>query len=132
MKPKKILTSGVVILRRNRKGLRVLLLKRKDGRWDLAKGRRDNKEGAYKAACREAYEETGLSIKVSKICWLVPCKKFCAYLGFTSKKHLSLTEHVDYRWVSRKRALKLLKSSPHLASAVKKLTRKRVLASLAS
>ena len=122
---KKKVVAGLVVRRQDGK---ILVIKRVDGRWDLPKGHVDKGEKPYAAAHRETWEETKLRPKSNKS-RLFKTKKSSGktlkfYPGRVGKKPnvtLDPAEHVKYRWVTKEKAVKLLRKNKALAAAVKKL-----------
>ena len=111
------------IFRESKKGMEFLLLKRADdqvypGLWQMVTGKIKRNEKAYQTALREIKEETGL---IPQQLWVAPTvnsyyepkKEFiCLIPVFAARvKNLKLilsSEHVEYKWVNRKTAQKLL------------------------
>jgi len=88
--------------------------------WELVKGEVRADEDAFKAACREANEETGLNLEkvapvpynysydyLKDLDW-ISCSVSCfAAKSYDSLVHLSI-EHDYYKWVDFESALKIL------------------------
>ena len=112
------------IFRKRKGGIEFLLLKRAEdqiypGIWQMVSGKIETGENAYISAVRELKEETGLtplkiwvapkvnsfySDKSDTIC-LVPV--FAVQVEKKSKVQLS-KEHMEFKWVSSKKANKML------------------------
>ena len=123
----KILSAGVVPLRRTPQGWRVLIL-RAYKNWDFPKGVVDPGEDPMDAAKREATEETGLSDlefpfgeSYKETLPYAGGKVARYYLGETAEERVNLpishelgrAEHHEWRWVSLDEAEDLL--PPRLA-----------------
>ena len=123
----KILSAGVVPLRRTPQGWRVLIL-RAYKNWDFPKGVVDPGEEPLDAAKREATEETGLSDlefrfgeSYKETLPYAGGKVARYYLGETAEERVNLpishelgrAEHHEWRWVSFDEAEDLL--PPRLA-----------------
>lgn len=117
--------AGVYVL--NTKTGKKLLLKRKDGRWDITKGGVDPGEKPRQAAKRETGEESGIAPKVSAayvdVVNAKNQKKLRIYLGTTKKTKTKLmpSEHTRAKWVDDDEAIEKLQKTPHLAKAIEKL-----------
>lgn len=117
--------AGVYVT--NTKTGKKLLLKRRDGRWDITKGGVDKGEKPKQAAKREAGEESGIIPKVSAVYVDVTNpknkKKLRIYKGSTKKTKIKLmpSEHTKAKWVDDDEAIEKLQQTPHLAKAVAKL-----------
>lgn len=117
--------AGVLIDRKKKK----LLLKRKDGRWDITKGQVDPGESAKQAARREAGEESGIKPEVGDEFVDVQNKKnkkkVRVFRGTTTKKKVRLqpAEHTKAKWTDSETAREMLKKTPHLAKAVARLSK---------
>ena len=73
-----LLSAGAVVVRRDRYGTRILLLRYAEtGEWRLPKGKLQEGESAADAAEREVLEETGLDLTVGR------------YLGVTHYYYLN-------------------------------------------
>lgn len=103
----------VIIMTVNRRTGRILMTKRapeksRSGMWEITGGSKQAGETAEHAACRELYEETGITVTEEQ---LIPCgtdrsvhwffKHFAVYAdepetGIRLQPH----ETVDYRWVT--------------------------------
>lgn len=62
--PKIFAAGGVVYRITAEQTIEVLLIKKRDGYWSLPKGRLEPGETTEAAACREVYEETGVSGRI--------------------------------------------------------------------
>ena len=104
-----------------------LILKRKDGRWDITKGKVDPGEQPKVAAKRETGEESGIRPKVSDTFVDVKNqknkKKIRVFKGTTASSAVKLqpSEHTKFKWTDDETAIKKLAKTPHLAKAVRKL-----------
>ncbi len=119
----KILSAGVVVLRREARGFRYLLL-RAYNYWDFPKGMMEPGETALECAVREVMEETcitELEFRWGEVYRETPPynhgRKVARYyiaVTPTSRVHLPVNpelgrpEHSEYRWVSRSRAWSML------------------------
>jgi 8-oxo-dGTP pyrophosphatase MutT (NUDIX family) len=116
-------TSGIVVIRLTRRDeIRVLILERENGDFDIPKGRVEEGETPLEAAQREAGEETGMEIEVLEehSCNVRAPNGFLYrfYLGITEEKTVDLTEHEEAYWVSDDEAVRMLRENkPHLAAA---------------
>jgi len=109
--------GGVVVF--NRGTLKVLLLQKHDGTWDLPKGHLEQGENFLEGALRECGEETGLhpnyhNLDVFPYTYVsIPSKKWlCFFLAFTDEAVIEIQreEHVNFRWTSLGKAVKLFGS----------------------
>ena len=119
-KKKKVSAKAVVL-----HDEKVLLLKQKDGRWDLPGGKADKKEGVAQALKREVKEETGLKVKPEKHLTvtnrvrmrrknLLVLSFLCSPQKKIGKKRIKLShEHKDYKLVDIKKAKKLKMRKRH-------------------
>lgn len=119
---KKIESSGIVILRKERDDFLVLLMRSHDY-WDFPKGGIENNETKLIAAIREVKEETGiedLNFKWGKIFYETEsygCLNKTAYYFLAETKTLNVSiennpltgikEHEEYKWVKIKDAKKM-------------------------
>lgn len=121
----KVDVAGVYV--QHTKTGKKLLLKRRDGRWDITKGKVDPGEKPKKAAKRETGEESGIRPNVSDqyvdVVNRKNKKKIRVFKGTTDKAKVKLQpdEHTKARWVDDDTAIKKLSKTPHLAKAVEKL-----------
>lgn len=112
------------IFRINKKKIEFLLLKRSNkeiypGLWQMISGSIHNGEMAYQTALREIIEET--SLKPKKM-WVIPninsfysvekdsislLPVFAAHVNLNSKVKIS-DEHIEFKWVSKNEAKKML------------------------
>ena len=117
--------AGVYV--QNVKTGKKLILKRKDGRWDITKGGVDKGEEPRQAAKRETGEESGIVPKVGDEFVDVTNKKnkrkLRIFTGTTKKTKVKLmpSEHTKAKWVDDDEAIEKLQKTPHLAKAVAKL-----------
>lgn len=111
------------IFRETKSGIEFLLLKRANdqaypGLWQMVTGKIRRNEKAFQTVLREIKEETGL---IPKQLWVAPTinsyyepkKEFiCLIPVFAARvkdqKIKLSSEHVEYKWVNRKTAQKLL------------------------
>jgi len=120
--PKEI-SSGLIIFKRGRKGLRYLLLYHGHGYWNFPKGKIEKEERSFEAAVRETTEETGLSgadLKIDKNFKAYErftfyrnrrkiYKLVILYLAETEKDEIKVSsEHEGYGWFAFSEARKLL------------------------
>jgi len=126
--------AGIHIL--IKKGSKFLLLKKSAGdkndpnRWDLPGGGIEFGEQPFETALREAKEEAGIRVKITKILnvWAMPYNKQWSiellaqgkYLG--GKVKLS-KEHSGYQWVSQHELKTLKPRSIHLQALINFCTR---------
>lgn len=119
---KKIESSGIVILRKEKDDFLVLLMRSHDY-WDFPKGGIENDETKLIAAIREVKEETGiedLNFKWGKIFYETEsygCLNKTAYYFLAETKTLNvfiennpltgIKEHEEYKWVKFKEAKKM-------------------------
>ena len=105
--------GGVVIF--NRETLKVLVLKKHDGNWDLPKGHLERDENFLEGALRECGEETGLhpnygNLDIFPYTYIsLPSKKWlCFFLAFTNEIRVVVQpeEHAGYRWMGLNKAIK--------------------------
>jgi len=119
---KKILSAGVIIVRRNEVQLKYLLL-RAFGYWDFPKGIVEPDESPVEAAKREVEEETTLNDlnfrwgydyretgpynrgKVARY-YIAETSESCVNLPVNPD--IGKPEHDEYRWVSYEKALSLV------------------------
>jgi 8-oxo-dGTP pyrophosphatase MutT (NUDIX family) len=121
----KVDVAGVYV--QNTKTGKKLLIKRRDGRWDITKGKVDPGEKPKTAAKRETGEESGIRPSVSDQFVDVKNKKnkkkIRVYKGTTDKNSVKLqpSEHTKFKWSTDDEAIEKLRKTPHLAKAVAKL-----------
>lgn len=113
-------SAGAIIFRKN-KGRKYLLLHYESGHWDYVKGNVEKKEKAQQTIKREAKEEAG----ITDLSFISGFKKKINYfykkekeliaksviflLAETGQKQIKLShEHIGYRWLGFKEALKQL------------------------
>lgn len=120
-RPPRILSCGVVVVRRDGNDWRLLLL-RAYQYWDFPKGRTEKNETPLQAAYREVAEETGITDlsldwgedyietgpyargKVARY-YLASTQKKDVVLGIAPE--LGTPEHHEWRWVKRAEAYRL-------------------------
>jgi len=117
------IASGLIIFRRNREGLKFLLLYHGNGYWNFPKGKLEKEERSFRAALREVREETGLAERDLKIVRNFKAyerfsfrrnrqkifKIVILYLAETDKHRIRISdEHSGYGWFSFSESRKLL------------------------
>jgi 8-oxo-dGTP pyrophosphatase MutT (NUDIX family) len=117
--------GGIIVFHKD--DLRVLLLEKHNGGWDLPKGHIEKGESFYEGAIRECWEETGLhpdegNIDVFPYTYIsLPSKKWlCFFLGFTEERKIKIQaeEHVGYRWVDIEDAVKMFGSDDQFSQII--------------
>lgn len=130
------ISAGIIIYKKDRDGVKFLLLYHGNGYWNFAKGKLENivagengearygKESAYRAALREVGEETGLNAKDLRFKEFFKVydrfsfrrnkdrvfKIVIYYLAETRQSDIKISEeHEGYGWFLYKDAVKLLK-----------------------
>jgi len=119
----KEIASGLIIFRRDREGLRFLLLYHGNGYWNFPKGKIEPAEKSFAAALREVREETGLrSTDLRLVKNYKTYERFCfyrhrrkisktviLYLAETKVRLIKISdEHVGYAWFSFSETKKIL------------------------
>ena len=128
--PERILSAGVVVVRRDPAGWRVLLL-RSYNYWDCPKGVVENGEHPLTAARREVREEAGIADlefrwgeefvetapysknKVARYYLAVTCQED---IELPVSEDLGRPEHREFRWVSFERSRVL--TVPRIAAVI--------------
>ncbi|MCJ7665056.1 MAG: NUDIX domain-containing protein [Desulfobacterales bacterium] len=120
----KILSAGVVVVRREGGAWRYLLLRAFEY-WDFPKGMVETGEEPPKAACREVAEETGLQDLMfswghafretppygqGKVARYYVAETHQAKVILPISEELGRPEHHEYRWVNYDKARELLAS----------------------
>ncbi|MBW2995459.1 NUDIX domain-containing protein [Candidatus Woesearchaeota archaeon] len=112
---------GAIVFRKERKGIKYLLLHYGAGHWEFPRGHPEAGEGEKDTVLRELKEETG----ISKVKFIEDFRKEFSfyfrrktelvlktvvfYLLETSQKTVKLSfEHIGYRWANLDLALKTL------------------------
>ncbi len=115
-----IFSAGVTMVIRNRRGEIVLLKRRDDGEWSIPAGSREIGETIEETALHEAHEETGLTIRLKRLCalqsgsemeWTYPNGHQTRFLSFKFEAevvagdlHVADHENTDARWVDEREA----------------------------
>lgn len=119
-----IFAPGVTMVIRNSKGEIVLVKRRDDGEWSIPAGSREIGESIGETATHEVYEETGLTVRLTRLCalqsgtemeWTYPNGHETSFLSFkfeaevtSGDLHVADEENTDARWVEEKEALRLM------------------------
>lgn len=124
-KIKREISAGIIIYKKDREGVKFLLLYHGRGYWNFPKGKIEGvSETAFRAALREVKEETGLSgrdLKFKEYFKVYDRFSFIRekerifkivvyYLAETRQPDIKISdEHDGYGWFLRKDAVRLLK-----------------------
>ncbi len=119
-----IFSAGITLLIRDPQENIVILRRRDDGEWSLPAGSREIGESLELAALQEAREETGLSIRLDRLCaiqsgpemeWIYPNGHRSHFLSFLYEAHaeggnlhVADDENTDARWVQIEEARRIL------------------------
>ena len=118
---KREISAGAIVFRKDKNGIKFLLLHYPHGHWDFPKGHVEKGEKEIDAAIREIKEETGIddlkfiigfNEKISY--WYVEdgekrFKEVYLFLAETKKEEVKLSyEHVGYEWLEYEKALERL------------------------
>ncbi len=129
-------SAGVIIFRRTIEGIKFLLLYHGGPYWNFPKGKLAEGERSFKAALREAEEETGIKSRdLQFINWFKVSDRFVFYtkdkkriprlviyyLAETKTEEIKIIprEHQGYGWFLYGDALRMLKA-PNLKTNLKK------------
>ena len=96
--------AGCIIMRDDK----ILVLQRKDGRYDLPKGHQEPTETLFECAQRETFEECGLWFEFGEVQGLIEHEELSLYVVNYTKGKVVLKpnpetnelEHVGYKWIS--------------------------------
>lgn len=120
----KEVSAGIIIYRKDREGIKFLLLYHGKGYWNFPKGKLEIEERSFRAALREVSEETGLGPRDLRFKeWFKVYDKYIYqregqkvfktviyYLAETSRKEIRISsEHEGYGWFLYKEADRLLR-----------------------
>ncbi|MBI4440187.1 NUDIX domain-containing protein [Candidatus Woesearchaeota archaeon] len=114
-------SCGAVVFRRQKDGIRYLLLHYTAGHWDFPKGHMEKNEKEEQTAAREIREETGIDEtefadgfrEIVKYFYKkgeeTVYKEVVFFLSQSAAEHVELSkEHIGYAWVSYEHAQKKL------------------------
>lgn len=120
-----IFSAGITLLIRDEQENIVILRRRDDGEWSLPAGSREIGESLELAALHEAREETGLSIRIDRLCaiqsgpemeWVYPNGHRSHFLSFLYEAHaeggtlhVADDENTDARWARIDEARRILR-----------------------
>lgn len=114
-------SCGAVVFRRQKDGIKYLLLHYNAGHWDFPKGHPEKNEKEEQTAAREIREETGIEDvefadgfrEIVKYFYKkeeeIVYKEVVFFLAQSAAEHVELSkEHIGYAWVSYEHAQKKL------------------------
>lgn len=130
----KQISAGIVIYRRDKDGIKFLLLYHGGRYWNFAKGHLEENERSFEAAIREVREETGLEknelflrrdFRINDHFFFTQEKQrifkiVIYYLAETRKKEIKISdEHQGFAWLPYEEARRLL-MYPQLKNILRK------------